>query len=64
MTRAGRLVLNRRLIAAPVPCIDYVIVHELCHRIFAHHGPEFWRLLAGVMPDWERRKLRLEQAMV
>jgi predicted metal-dependent hydrolase len=64
MTQAGRLVLNSRLIQAPVPCIDYVIVHELCHRIHAHHGPAFWRLLVQLLPDWERRKLRLEQAMM
>lgn len=63
MTPAGRLVLNRRLIQAPVGCIDYVIVHELCHREHAHHGPAFWQLLDRVMPDWERRKVRLEQAM-
>lgn len=63
MTAARRLVLNRRLIQAPTPCIDYVIAHELCHVLHPHHGPEFRRMLEFVMPDWEKRKLRLEQVM-
>jgi predicted metal-dependent hydrolase len=61
MTPAGRLVLNRDLIKAPVPCIDYVICHELCHRFELHHAPAFWQLLSRQMPDWEERKKRLEQ---
>lgn len=63
MTPAGGLVLNRRLVQAPVPCIDYVIVHELCHRIHPHHGPGFWQLLDRVMPNWNQLKTRLEQVM-
>jgi predicted metal-dependent hydrolase len=63
MSPAGRLVLNYRLIQAPTWCIDYVIVHELCHRIYANHGPHFEQLLERIMPDWEERKLRLEQMM-
>lgn len=63
MSLAGRIVLNRRLVEAPIPCIDYVIVHELCHRVHDHHGPEFWRLLSRLMPDWNRRKTKLEQVM-
>jgi predicted metal-dependent hydrolase len=63
MSRAGRLVLNRRLIQAPTWCIDYVIVHELCHRLHANHGPHFEQLLERIMPDWRKRKLRLEQIM-
>lgn len=63
MSPGARLVLNRRLIEAPIDAIDYVITHELCHVMVANHGPGFYDLLAKVMPDWERRKLRLERAM-
>ena len=63
MSPAGRLLLNRRLIEAPVDAIDYVITHELCHIPQPHHGPAFFDLLARVMPDWERRKERLERAL-
>lgn len=46
-----------------VDAIDYVITHELCHITEPHHGAAFYVLLAQVMPDWERRKLRLERSM-
>ena len=55
--------LNRRLIEAPIDAIDYVITHELCHVTEPHHGAAFYDLLERVMPDWERRKLRLERVM-
>jgi predicted metal-dependent hydrolase len=63
MSPGSRLMLNRRLIEAPIDAIDYVITHELCHVSEPHHGAAFYELLARVMPDWERRKLRLERAM-
>jgi predicted metal-dependent hydrolase len=63
MSPGARLLLNRRLIEAPVDAIDYVIAHELCHVTEPHHGAAFFDLLQQVMPDWGRRKLRLERAM-
>jgi predicted metal-dependent hydrolase len=58
------LLLNRDLIRAPLDCIDYVLVHELCHLKYADHGKAFYRLMGSVLPDWEKRKHRLEMAMV
>jgi predicted metal-dependent hydrolase len=63
MSLSGRLMLNSRLVEAPVDAIDYVITHELCHRAQPHHGPRFFKLLEQVMPDWERRKARLERIL-
>jgi predicted metal-dependent hydrolase len=63
MSPAGRLLLNRRLVQAPVDAVDYVITHELCHIAEPHHGSSFFELLDKVMPDWERRKQRLERLM-
>jgi predicted metal-dependent hydrolase len=60
LTPAQRLVLNLRLIYAPVDAIDYVITHELCHMAHNHHGSAFLRFLQQVMPDWQKRKIRLE----
>jgi len=60
MKPGGQLILNRALIRASVDAIDYVITHELCHMRHNHHGPAFFELLDRVMPDWEKRKLRLE----
>ena len=55
----GRLVLNPELVKAPRPCIDYVIMHELCHLKERHHGKTFYALLSRCMPDWQERKNRL-----
>ncbi len=58
---AGRVTLNLDLVKAPKDCIDYVILHELCHFKEKHHGPRFWNLMRRVMPDYEanRKKLNL-----
>ena len=55
----GTITLNPHLVKAPRDCIDYVILHELCHLQEHNHGPAFWVLLERVMPDWERHKARL-----
>lgn len=60
---AGSLVLNPDLIRAPMDCIDYVVTHELCHLLVPNHGRQFFELQRLVMPDWERRKQRLEKVM-
>jgi len=60
-TARGAINLNIELIKAPSHCIDYVVVHELCHLKYPDHGKKFYALLARVMPDWEARKQRLER---
>ncbi len=64
LSHSGTLTLNLSLIRAPRECIDYVIMHELCHLKHHDHGPEFYKLLEKVMPDWERRKHKLELALI
>jgi predicted metal-dependent hydrolase len=63
LSSRGRISLNPDLIRAPTTCIDYVITHELVHLIHSHHGPAFYELLETLMPDWRRRKERLERAL-
>lgn len=63
MSPSGRLLLNRSLIGAAANEIDYVITHELCHRVHHHHGPKFYELLDRVMPDWAKRKAALERRL-
>lgn len=58
-TSDGVITLHPALIQAPVSAIDYVITHELCHVLVLSHRPEFFRLLARVMPDWRARRARL-----
>ena len=58
----GRLALNPELIHMTSRCIDYVITHEICHLMHPNHGPQFFRLLASLMPDWKNVKQQLECA--
>lgn len=64
LSPAGTMTLNVNLVRAPRPCIEYVITHELCHIKRRHHDARFFKLLGQVMPDWERRKERLEAALL
>ncbi|MEO9656294.1 M48 family metallopeptidase [Marinomonas sp.] len=56
----GRITLNLHLIKAPRECIDYVILHELCHIAEHNHSERFYRLMGQVMPNWESVKERLD----
>lgn len=56
----GNLVLNPHLVKAPKECIDYVILHELCHIKEHNHSERFWRLLSQVMPHWKAVKTELD----
>ena len=57
--RDGRIVLNVRLAQLPPACIDYVILHELCHLRHHHHGRPFYDLLARLVPDGKERRTEL-----
>jgi predicted metal-dependent hydrolase len=57
---AGCLTLNPHLVKASPECIDYVLMHELCHLQERGHGPRFHRLLDAQMPDWRALKARLD----
>ena len=56
----GRILMNVDAVKLPVGCIDYLILHELCHVRVPNHGSAFWRLLDACMPDWERWRRRLD----
>jgi len=57
---SGRILLNPELVKAPTECIDYVILHELCHVKHRAHDKQFYKLLQRAAPDWLRLKHRLE----
>lgn len=57
-SREGNLSFNYRLAALPPELVDYVVVHEVCHRIAFDHSKRFWKAVAQTMPD--HRALRKE----
>lgn len=54
------ITLNLNLIKAPIYCIDYVVMHELCHLKVPNHSPAFYKLKERYMVDWKDRKKVLE----
>ena len=60
-TPKGNIVINAELIKTPIHCIDYVIIHELCHLKYHNHGTSFWKLLNKYCPDWVKLKDKLER---
>lgn len=59
-TKKGNIVLNSELIKAPINCIDYVLIHEICHLKYHDHSNKFWSLLNKYCPDWVKTKEKLE----
>lgn len=59
-TQDGVITLNTQLIKAPKICIQYVIIHELCHLIHHKHDARFYQLLNSKMTNWKRWKEKLE----
>lgn len=55
-SRRGALNFNWRLMLAPLPVLDYVVIHELCHLKEPNHGPRFWALVARTCPDYRERR--------
>ncbi|TBH76272.1 M48 family metallopeptidase [Aquirufa nivalisilvae] len=62
-TPNGKIILNPELIKAPKACIEYVIIHELCHLIYHDHTQKFFDLQTKEMKDWEKWKMKLEKLL-
>ncbi|WP_343021994.1 SprT family zinc-dependent metalloprotease [Flavobacterium sp. PL12] len=60
-TPEGKIILNPELIKTPKGCIEYVIIHELCHLVHYNHTQRFFDLQAKENPLWERWKKKLEE---
>lgn len=63
-TPKGKIILNPELIKTPGPCIDYVIIHELCHILHPSHDKKFYSLQEKMNPEWEKWKEKLELILV
>jgi len=52
----GHVQFNWKIIIAPNRIVDYVVVHELCHLLHHNHGPEYWKCVERVFPDYQECK--------
>jgi predicted metal-dependent hydrolase len=57
-----RISLNLRLVAYPLDCLEYVVVHELAHLLVPDHGPGFYAVLDRHHPDWKAARTLLRGA--
>lgn len=55
----GRICINVLLALYPPECLEYVVVHELCHLLQRGHGPRFHALMDKFLPDWRARRAKL-----
>lgn len=60
-TAEGNLNFNCLLMAAPPEVLDSVVVHELCHRLYANHSRQFYDAVYSVFPDYDRCSQWLKQ---
>lgn len=57
----GNLNFNCLLVLAPPEVLDYVVVHELCHRKYMNHSEAFWAEVAKILPDYRLHRLWLKE---
>ena len=60
-SQAGNLNFNCRLMKMPPEVLDYVVVHELCHRKQMNHSRAFWEEVEKVLPDYRVTRQWLKQ---
>lgn len=60
-SRQGNLNFNWRLLLAPAPILDYVVIHELAHLKELNHSPRFWAVVAQTCPDYAAKRRWLRQ---
>lgn len=61
---ARRIWLNLELAKKPMPCLEYIVLHELVHLIERHHNDRFTALMDQHMPDWPQRRKLLNSTLL
>lgn len=62
--RENILTFNTRLACYPMPCIEYIVMHEFTHFLVPDHSAAFYTRLAQKMPDWKERKASLNSVQI
>lgn len=55
-TESNAIKYNMALIFVPEDCIEYVVVHELCHSLHHNHGKAFWEEVGRIYPRYKEIK--------
>jgi len=53
--------LNTRLMMLPIPCIEYIIIHELAHIRYKNHSSQFWDLVKRYDPIWKEKRSHIRE---
>jgi predicted metal-dependent hydrolase len=59
-----RIWLNLELAKKPIPCLEYVLVHELAHLLERHHNDRFHALVSQYLPGWKQLRDELNRLPV
>lgn len=57
----GNLNFNWKLVLMPEEILDYLVVHELAHRLEMNHSAAFWAVVESVLPDYKKRRQWLKE---
>ena len=60
-TKTKRITLNLELIKKDIICLDYVIIHELSHLIYADHSKKFWLLVEENFKDYKKVRKQMKE---
>jgi hypothetical protein len=56
-----RITFSWRIVLAPLPMVDYVVVHELAHLRERNHSSNFWKIVEAILPDYRVRRQWLRE---
>jgi predicted metal-dependent hydrolase len=59
--KTGKVTCNTQLLCAPEQMIRYVMIHELCHRVYFNHKKEFYNLLQSYIPEYKELEKQLHE---
>jgi len=63
-TKARRIWLNLELAKKSLPCLEYVVVHEMLHLIERHHNDRFKSLMSELLPNWQTTRDELNRSPI
>lgn len=52
----GVITFSTALFSVPIQCVEYVVVHEFAHFVYANHSKQFYSVVESVMPDRRKRE--------